>query len=225
MLSLYLDTAEVTQWQTWLPTGLFHGVTCNPILLERAGIPCQLTTLETLAREAFQLGAQEVHLQAWGNTAAHLRRIGQELGKLDRRIVVKLPATQTGTTAAAALIHEGIPVTLTAIYAVHQVLIAAAIGASYAAPYLGRISDLGQDGRSVLATMQQALNGVGSSTRLLSASIRQIEDISVLAAQGVDTFTFSEVIAQAFFNVPATLSATDDFERAAQGKALQEKGR
>jgi transaldolase len=218
MLSLYLDTAEVTQWQNWLPTGLFYGVTCNPILLERAGIPCQLTTLETLAHEAFQLGAQEVHLQAWGNTATHLHKIGKELASLERRIVIKLPATQAGTTAAAALIQEGIPITLTAIYAVHQVLIAAAIGASYAAPYLGRISDLGQDGRSVLTAMQQALNGVGSSTRLLSASIRTIEDIATLAAQGIDTFTFSEAIAQAFFNVPATISATEDFERAAAGK-------
>jgi transaldolase len=218
MLSLYLDTAEVTQWQTWLPTGLFYGVTCNPILLERAGIPCKLTTLEALASEAIKLGAQEVHLQAWGNSAANLHQIGQALASLNQRIVVKLPATQIGTTAAAALIREGIPVTLTAIYAVRQVLIAAAIGASYAAPYLGRINDLGLDGRLTLVTMQQALKGVGSSTRLLSASIRDIEDISILAAQGVDTFTFSEAIAQAFFTVPATISATEDFERAAVGK-------
>jgi transaldolase len=215
MLSLYLDTAELTQWQTWLPTGLFYGVTCNPILLERAGVACDLSTLEALARSAFKLGAQEVHLQAWGNSAAHLHKVGRELSSLDSRIVVKLPATLIGTTAATALIQGGIPVTLTAIYAVHQVLIAAAIGASYAAPYLGRINDLGRDGRAELATMQQALNGVNSSTRLLSASIRDIEDISVLAAQGIDTFTFSEAIAQAFFNVPATLSATADFERAA----------
>ncbi len=218
MLFLYLDTAEVTQWQKWLPTGLFYGVTCNPILLERAGISCELATLETLAHEAFKLGAQEVHLQSWGSSAADLHKIGQDLGKLDRRIVVKLPATEMGTTAATALIREGIPVTLTAIYAVHQVLIAAAIGASYAAPYLGRINDLGRDGRLDLAMMQQALKGVGSSTRLLSASIRSIEDISILAAQGVDTFTFSEAIAQAFFNVPATIRATEDFERAALGK-------
>ncbi len=228
MLSLYLDTAEITQWQTWLPTGLFYGVTCNPILLERSGIACDLRTLEALAHEALNLGAQEIHLQAWGNSAPHLYKIGRalgsvDLGNLDQRIVVKLPATAIGTTAATALIKEGIPVTLTAIYAVHQVLIAAAIGASYAAPYLGRISDSGRDGRSELAMMQRALDGVGSSTRLLSASIRDVEDISQLAAQGVDTFTFSEAIAQAFFNVPATISATEDFERAAAGKSQMEK--
>jgi transaldolase len=214
MLSLYLDTADVTQWRTWLPTGMFYGITCNPILLARAGVPCNLTALEAIAQEAIRLDAQEVQLQAWGTSVDQLHQVGQALASFDQRIVVKLPATPIGTTAAAALIREGIPVTLTAIYAVRQVLIAAAIGASYAAPYLGRISDLGMDGRLTLVAMQQALNGVGSSTRLLSASIRDIEDISLLAAQGVNTFTFSEAIAQAFFNVPATISATEDFEQA-----------
>ena len=218
MLSLYLDTADAVQWQAWLPTGLFYGVTCNPILLERADVSCDLKTLEALAQQALKLGAQEVQLQAWGDSVAELQKVGRSLGSIDRRIVVKLPATQMGTAAAKALIDAGIPVTLTAVYAVHQVLIAAAIGASYAAPYLGRINDLGRDGLADLTLMQQVLDGTGSQTRLLTASVREIEDIAALAARGVNTFTFSEAIAHAFFDVPATLKATAEFERAAQKK-------
>lgn len=214
-LRLYLDTADVTAYEKWLPTGLFYGVTCNPLLLERAGIDCKLETLAGLTRQAISFGAQEVHLQAWGSTQSALQEVGQSLAQIDARVVVKLPATHVGTTVARQLIDQGIPVTLTAVYAVHQVLIAAALGTSYAAPYLGRIGDLGRDGRADVATMQAILNGVNSRTRLLTASIRQIEDISVLAAQGVDTFTFSEAIAQSFFNNPDTQKATADFERAA----------
>ncbi|MGD1896590.1 MAG: hypothetical protein ACFB16_06505 [Phormidesmis sp.] len=55
-----------------------------------------------------------------------------------------------------------------------------------------------------------------SPTRILTASIRTLEDIPVLAAQGVDTFTFSDAIANAFFDVPATVAATADFEQAVQ---------
>ncbi len=218
-LRLYLDTADLAAWQTWLPIGLFHGVTCNPLLTERAGVACQPDTLQDLAKKAFDLGAQEVHLQAWGGSASELLRIGKALGSADSRIVVKLPATRMGTTAAKTLIQEGILVTLTAAYAVHQAMIAAAIGASYVAPYLGRINDSGRDGREEIATMQQALNGVRSQTRILTASIRDVEDIAVLAARGVDTFTFSAAIAQSLFDVPATLTATADFERAAQASS------
>lgn len=214
-LRLYLDSADVVQLRHWLPTGLFYGVTCNPLLLKRARVQCSPEALKHLALSAFEMGAREVHLQAWGRSVESLVAVGQTLSGIDPRIVVKLPATQVGTTAAKMLIDSGIPVTLTAVYAVHQVLVAAAIGASYAAPYLGRINDMGREGRADLAAMQRSLHAVRSQTRLLTASIRDIEDISVLATHGVDTFTFSEAIAQAFFNVPATIKATEDFESAA----------
>ena len=214
-LRLYLDTADTAAWEKWLPTGMFYGVTCNPLLLERAGVACTPTVLKSLAQQAFDLGMQEVHLQAWGDSTPALLNIGNLLSGFDQRIVVKVPATQPGTMAAKMLIRSGIPVTLTAVYSIRQVLIAAAIGASYVAPYLGRIDDTGRDGFAEVATMQQVLKGVRSTTRVLTASIRNVEDIPELAERGVDTFTFSEAIAQAFFEVPETIEATLDFERAA----------
>ncbi len=214
-LRLYLDTADTAAWEKWLPTGMFYGVTCNPLLLERAGVDCEPAVLKTMAEQAFDLGMQEVHLQAWGSSVPDLLNIGNLLSSFDQRIVVKVPATQSGTMAAKMLIGSGIPVTLTAVYSIHQVLIAAAIGASYVAPYLGRIDDSGRDGFAEVATMHAALRGVKSSTRVLTASIRNLEDIAALAERGLDTFTFSDAIAQAFFDVPETLQATADFERAA----------
>jgi Transaldolase/Fructose-6-phosphate aldolase len=58
------------------------------------------------------------------------------------------------TEAASKLIAEGIRITLTGVYAVHQVLIAAALGADSVAPYLGRINDLGRNGRDDLVAMR-----------------------------------------------------------------------
>lgn len=214
-LRLYLDTADTAAWQKWLPTGMFYGVTCNPLLLERAGVDCDPAVLKSLAAQAFDLGMQEVHLQAWGDSMPALLNMGNLLSSFDSRIVVKLPATQPGIMAAKMLIRAGIPVTLTAVYSIHQVLIAAAIGASYVAPYLGRIDDSGRDGFAEVATMQAVLRGVKSKTRVLTASIRDLEDIAALAEKGVDTFTFSDMIAQAFFEVPETIQATADFEKAA----------
>ena len=199
-----------------MPTGLFYGITSNPLLLERAQVNCNLPTLKQLAQEAFDEGAQEMHLQTWGDTVEDLVRTGKQLAAIDPRVVVKAPITRLGTTAASQLIVSGVRVTLTAVYSVHQVLIAAALGAEYVAPYLGRINDAGGNGREMLAQMQQALTRVKSPTRILTASIRDIEDIAVLATQGLDTFTFSAKIATAFFDVPATETATADFARAAR---------
>ncbi|MEO1592836.1 MAG: transaldolase family protein [Cyanobacteria bacterium J06632_22] len=215
-IRLFLDTAKVEDWETWLPTGLFYGVTTNPLLLERAGVACTMTVLEGLVNKALDLGMQEVQIQTWGGTVEALLERGQALAALDPSVVVKVPITQAGSTAAAKLVKADVRVTLTGIYAVHQVLIGAAIDADYVAPYLGRINDLGRDGQQMVAQMQQALNGVQSDTRILTASIRDVADISELAAAGVDTFTFSSAIATQFFTVPATLAAVADFERAAK---------
>lgn len=84
------------------------------------------------------------------------------------------------------------------------------------APYLGRITDQGGNGRDELVAMQRSLDGVSSETRILTASIRQVEDLSFLSAQGLNTFTFSAAIAAALFEVPATQQATQEFEQAAK---------
>lgn len=215
-IRLFLDTADTAQWQSWLPIGMFYGVTTNPLLLERAQRHCSVELLKDLAQQAFNLGAQEVQLQTWGTSVEASEKIGNRLAAIDDRVVVKIPVTQVGTAAAARLLAQGIRVTLTGVYAVHQVLIAAALGTDYAAPYLGRIIDLGRNGREELATMQRAMAGVDSTTRILVASIRSVEDIVFLTTQGLNTFTFSPAIAAAFFDVDETNRAATEFEEAAQ---------
>lgn len=131
-------------------------------------------------------------------------------------MVVKIPIVAEGVTAAAELIRQGHRITLTGVYAVPQVLIAASIGAEYAAPYLGRIHDTGRNGCKEVSAMQRSLDGIRSSTRLLVASIRRMEDMATLAAQGLNTFTISSAIMEKLFDIPATLKATEAFEQAAQ---------
>lgn len=213
-LRLLLDTANVAWMEQWWPTGLFYGVTTNPLLLERSQVPCHLTDLTQLAQAALALGYQEVQVQTWGSEVEELVKRGRALGEIDPRIVVKVPATRSGTIAATQLIAAGLRVTLTAVYTEHQALIAAAIGADYAAPYLGRIQDEGRDGHGAIATMQQALRGVNSPMRLLVASLRQPADLTILATQGLNTFTLAPAIADQLFEVPQTLAAAAAFEAA-----------
>ena len=213
-LQLLLDSADPADWQTWLPSGLFRGITTNPTLLRRAGQPCTTGNLQDLARRALDLGAREIHLQTWGADAATASTIGRQLAAIDRqRVLVKVPIDRHGIETARQLIAEGIAITFTACYEAHQVLVAAALGASYIAPYLGRISDGGRDGHAELITMQRCLDGVGSSTRLLVASLRQPSDLSRLAAAGLGSFTIGPAIAEALFQVEATRQAAAQFER------------
>ena len=220
-LRLLLDSADPTAWDAWLPSGLFSGVTTNPTLLRRAAQPCTLEHLALLTARAFDAGVQELHLQAWG---PDLLACGRALAELaPGRIWVKLPITRAGAAAARSLIAEGCPVTFTACYEPAQVLLAAALGADYIAPYLGRITDLGRDGHAELTLMQRIVDGLarpapaGAALRLLVASLRSAEDLARLAAEGLDTFTISPAIAAELFAVQPTLVAADQFELDALG--------
>ena len=216
-LRLLLDSADPVAWADWLPSGLFHGITTNPTLLRRAARPCRLEELKRLTREALDWGMQEIHLQAWGGDAEALTTCGDRLAALaPGRVLVKLPITRAGAEAARRLIATGVPVTFTACYAVPQVLVAAALGARYIAPYLGRIGDLGRDGHADLIAMQQALDGVGATTRLLVASLRHPTDLSRLAAAGVGCFTMAPALAADLFAIDPTAEAAAQFERDAE---------
>jgi transaldolase len=214
---LFLDSADTGDWETWLPRGVFHGVTTNPLLLERAGQACTVASLAELARRALGLGAAEIHLQAWGAATAELEQRGRKLGGIDPRVVVKIPLTETGLPAARALVGAGHRVTLTALFDAGQALLAAAAGAAYAAPYLGRIDDAGGDGMGEVVTMHEILARTGSATRLLVASLRTAEQVVALARLGLDTFTIGAELASDLLASATTSAAVADFARAADG--------
>ena len=58
-----------------------------------------------------------------------------------------------------------------------------AVGAEYAAPYLGRMNDAGKDGLAQVSDMQNIVDKMGSQTRVLVASVRSADEVGLLAAR------------------------------------------
>lgn len=212
---LFLDTANVSEWDELLPTGIFHGVTTNPILLERAGQPCTIENLHSMARKALEM-TDEFMCQAWGATAQDMMQCGMALSQPARdRIVIKVPVTMEGVQAASMLIQAGVRVCLTACYHHKQAMIAAGVGAEYIAPYLGRMTEAGKVGSEECLKMQEVVEGMQCETRILVASIRDAQTMIDLAARGMETFTFSPSVARELFVEPLTTEAAQLFEDAA----------
>ncbi|MFN9630517.1 MAG: transaldolase family protein [Cyanobacteriota bacterium] len=219
-LRLFLDSADTETWAEIWPLGLFWGITTNPTLLRRSGRSCDMDGLGALAALARDIGCGELHLQAWGTTDGDLLACGRSLLALaPDLVVVKLPLTASGLRAARVLQQAGERVTLTACYGIPQVIAAAALGVTYVAPYLGRISDSGRDGAADVLTMGRCLRGVDSSTRLLVASLRSLAELTNLAAEGLDTFTLSPALARQLWTNAATAEAVRQFEADALGQS------
>ena len=213
-LRLYVDSAEEKDWRYYLPTGIFYGVTTNPKLLNQTGIGFTIDRLAKLAQTAFELGANEIHLQAWGCEMEQMLKIARELARIDQRVMVKVPITPAGILCARKLIAEGSNVTMTAVHSAQQVLIAIALGADYAAPYLGRMTDAGLNGIEEVTSMGRIVAAMDSPLRLLVASIRQTADLKTLAERGLNTFTLLPKIIEDLFENELTRQAIISFEEA-----------
>lgn len=211
-MRLYVDSADRAATEDLLATGLFHGVTTNPTILRRAGR--HVGDLPEVYRWAVAAGAREVFLQSWGDDAAALVRRGEELRSLGDEVVVKVVASRAGASACAALARQGVPTLLTAVYDPVQAVVAAAAGATYIAPYLGKLAEAGRDAVGTVTAMQELLAATGSPTRILLASLRDAASIATLARHGVTHFTMGPDIAEELFADELTAQAVRTFDEA-----------
>ncbi|MPV50753.1 transaldolase [Pseudactinotalea sp. HY160] len=204
---LYLDSADTAELADLLGTGLFAGVTTNPTILDRAGRSvADLPELYALTREH----GGTFFAQATGADADELRSASDAILEISGDIVVKLPATQPGLTVAAELTAAGTRVLVTAVYHPSQQLLAAAAGAQFIAPYVGRSTDAGFDGIELVREMA-ALSGPGFP-RILAASLRGVEAVSHVAQAGAHDLTMSTAVARTLFSHELTGRAVAEFE-------------
>ncbi len=211
-MQILVDSAELAAVGAALATGFVAGVTTNPTLLRRAGVPA--VAVPDLARQVFAAGAGELHLQVYAADAEGMLREGRALAALaPGRVYVKLPATPAGYATAAQLAREQVPVTLTAVYTLRQALLSQSVGARYIAVYVGRMRDAGLDALGLIGQMQALLRAQGASVTILAASIRDPEEVPALAALGVGAATIAPPVL-------AELLASEHTARAAAAFAV-----
>ena len=66
-IDLYLDTADVVEWDSLMPIGMLKGITTNPLLAHRANLSYQQINWADMAQRAADLGALELHAQVFGS--------------------------------------------------------------------------------------------------------------------------------------------------------------
>ncbi|MFE6996943.1 transaldolase family protein [Microbacterium sp. NPDC057659] len=205
---LYVDSADGDRVNALLATGVVHGVTTNPTILERGGR--RAAEIPGLYADWVSRGAHEVFFQTWGADRAAYLRNAERILSLGDRVAVKVPATTEGFAAASALVRDGATVLVTAVYSVAQALACASIGAHYVAPYLGRMRDAGIDGDTMIARMQAVCEGSG--TNVLAASLRSPADIVGLREAGVPYFTAAPDVIEAMLTDPTSDASAAEFD-------------
>ncbi|NNE88673.1 MAG: transaldolase, partial [Silicimonas sp.] len=188
-MRLYLDTADTQAWDALMPTGMFHGITTNPLLAARAGYAYGDINWHDLAGKARELGAQELHAQVAGPVDGYVDWAGAlyQAGKAHGiETVVKIPLIEASVRATPAIKCLGGRILMTACYDAKQMFVAQGLGADYIAPYFGRMVEAGIDAVTHLAAMKDIQTKGEGGCRIVVASLRSPDQMIELAAHGLD---------------------------------------
>ena len=115
--------------------------------------------------------------------------IVNRLGK--KNVYIKVPTNEEGIKTMKILKGRGYNVTATAIYTVQQAVMAASVGADYAAPYFNRMCNNNFDAPSAIAEMAEIYSMYGKDTKLLAASFKNTNQIMQALLAGAEAITAS----------------------------------
>lgn len=141
-------------------------------------------------------------------------RIVSELGK---NTYVKIPSVPEGFKAMKALHAEGISITATAIYTPLQGFLAGKCGASYAAPYINRIDNMGYNGIQVAKQIHDIFKKNDLKTEVLAASFKNSQQVLELCEYGISASTVAPDVIEGLVKNKAITAAIDDFVKDFEG--------
>lgn len=222
-MKLIIDDAHIDKIKQIYEFYPVDGVTTNPTILAASG----RNPYEVLHEIRNFIGADaELHVQVVARTVdgmiADAHRIVKELGD---NTYVKIPSIQEGFKAMQILSREGINVTATAIYTPLQAFLAAKSGASYAAPYINRIDNMGYDGVQIAQHIHDIFRNNNLKADVLAASFKNSQQLLDLAEYGIGAATASPDVIFALVKNEAITSAINafikDFEKlCGEGKTM-----
>ncbi len=216
-MKLFVDTADINDIETIAQWGVLAGVTTNPSLLNAVdGDP------DDIYRRICELVRGPVSAEVVAESRGEMIDEGVRLAAIHEHIVVKLPTSAEGLAATAVLASKGIRVNMTLCFTAPQALLAAASGAAFVSPFVGRYDDIGNNGLEALREIVEALMASHYDTEVLAASIRTPVQVTEAARMGADIATIPPKVFYQMLQHPLTNAGLVKFnEDAAARKARQ----
>jgi transaldolase len=237
-MELYLDTANIQQIRDAARLGIISGVTTNPSLMAkekgadfRATVQeiCSIIqgpiSAEVTCLEPDAMIEEAMHIATWSPYVVikvPITESGLEVIHSLSQMAVDAEhicdgcagrdRCATGPESAREIV-EGVPIATNATlcFSMNQGLMAAAAGATYVSPFVGRLDDVGHDGMQLVADLAELYFSYEISTRIIAASIRHPLHITQAAQAGADIATVPYEVLMKAIKHPLTDSGVERF--------------
>ncbi len=208
-MKFFIDTASIEEVKTAYSWGIICGVTTNPTLVSREGN----VDFHTHVREIAEIVKGPVSAEAVSLEKDKLIEEAKIIARIDPNVVVKVPLCPDGLGAVKELSEQGIKTNVTLVFSANQAILAAAAGATYVSPFVGRLDDIGEDGIKLVKDIADIYKTFGIETKIISASLRHPAHVFASARAGAHYATVPFKVLKMLFDHPLTAKGIDQFNK------------
>ncbi len=198
-MKFFIDTANIAQIKEAASYGLLDGVTTNPSLVAKEG-----TNFIELLNEIVKIVDGPISAEVIATDCEGILKEAEELVKIHKNIVIKVPLIKEGIKAVKILSSKGIKTNVTLCFSPMQALLAAKAGATYISPFVGRLDDISTNGMDLIKQIVTIYKNYGYTTQVLVASVRHPLHIVEAAMMGADVCTIPFDVIERLFKHPLT---------------------
>lgn len=205
-MKIFIDTANIEEIREISSWGILDGVTTNPSLLAKEGVKIEDAVMQICNLVDGPVSAEVISMKA-----DEMVTEARELSKMHKNVVIKVPMCEEGLKAVSVLNSEGIRTNVTLIFSPQQGMLAAAAGADFVSPFVGRLDDIGIDGLQVVRDMAEVFKKYELKTQIIGASIRNMGHVLECAKSGAHIATIPYKVIKQMVKHPLTDIGIDKF--------------
>ena len=199
-MKIFLDTADVAAVQKAQATGLIDGVTTNPAKIAESG-----RKFTEVVKEICSVTPGPVSAEAMSETADALIQEAQQIASIAPNVVVKLPMTVEGLTAAGILEREkDVRVNVTMVFSAAQAHLAMKAGASYVSIVLSRLDAVANESDILVRDVAAIKRNYGFESEIIAGSLKTTNHILSCLRAGIDVATVPDTLFFQMFKHPLT---------------------
>jgi transaldolase len=200
-MKFFIDTANLDEIKEAASIGILDGVTTNPTLLAREK---GKGDFKTILKKICELVDGPVSAEVVAMDADGMVREAEELSKLHKNIIIKIPMCKEGLKAIRVLDAKGIQTNCTLIFSPIQALLAAKAGASFVSPFVGRLDDVSHVGMDLIEDIATIFDNYDIGTEIIVASVRNPLHVVEAALMGADIATIPFKVIEQLTKHPLT---------------------
>ena len=209
-MKFFIDTANLDQIKEAESLGILDGVTTNPSLMAKEGIKGENNIIKHY-KDICDIVSGDVSAEVISVDYKGIIKEGENLSKLHKQIVIKVPMIEEGIKAIRYFSDKGLKTNCTLVFSAGQALLAAKAGATYVSPFIGRLDDVSADGLNLISEIREIYDNYGFNTQILAASIRHTMHIVDCAKLGADVITSPLSAIKGLMKHPLTDIGLDKF--------------